>query len=232
MKYTRKNPTETKVTLSATLDASDLANIKKTTVGRLSKKVTVPGFRQGKVPASVAEKHLDSNTLNMEIAEDAVNAFVIEILTKEDVRPLDQPKVELAKYVPGETLEFTANVEILPTITLGDYKKLKAAKDPIKVTGKDIEEVLERMRQGMAKKEDVDRPAKEGDEVIIDFKGTDEAGKEVAGATGHDYPLTLGSDSFIPGFEKGLVGKKAGEHIDLPLAFPKIITTSHWLAQK
>src|SRR6266496_4056463 len=110
MKYTRKNPTETKVTVGVTLDADDLTNIKKTTVGRLSKKVKVAGFRQGKVPASVAEKHLDPNTLNMEIAEDAVNAFVIEILTKEDVRPLDQPKIELTKYVPGETLEFTANV--------------------------------------------------------------------------------------------------------------------------
>lgn len=221
MKYTRKNPSETKVALSVTLDADDLANIKKTTVGRLSKKVKVAGFRQGKVPASVAEKHLDSNTLNMEIAEDAVNAFVIEILTKEDVRPLDQPKVELAKYVPAETLEFTADVEILPAVTLGDYKKLKAAKDPIKVTDEDINDVLDRMRQGMAKKEEVDRPAQKGDEIIIDFKGTDKDGKEVAGATGHDYPLTLGSDSFIPGFEAGLIGKKAGEHLDLPLTFPK-----------
>ncbi len=221
MKYTRKNPTETKVTVGVTLDADDLTNIKKTTVGRLSKKVKVAGFRQGKVPASVAEKHLDPNTLNMEIAEDAVNAFVIEILTKEDVRPLDQPKIELTKYVPGETLEFTANVEILPAVTLGDYKKLKATKDAVKVTDKDIQNVLERMRQGMAAKEEVNHAAKEGDEVVVDFKGTDKDGKEVAGATGHDYPLTLGSDSFIPGFEAGLVGKKAGEHVDLLLTFPK-----------
>jgi trigger factor len=221
MKYTRKNPTQTKVALTVTLDADDLAQAKKKAVARLSKKVKVAGFREGKVPASVAEKHLDQNTLNMEVAEDAVNAFVIEILTKEDVRPLDQPKVELTKYVPNESLEFTADVEILPAIKLGDYKKLKATKAAAKVTAADIDEVIERMRSGMAKKEPVDRAAKEGDEVLIDFKGTDKDGKDVAGAAGTDYPLTLGSDSFIPGFEAGLLGKKAGEHIDLPLTFPK-----------
>jgi trigger factor len=220
MKYTRKNTSDTTVTLTVTLDANDLAKIKKSTVARLSKKVKVAGFREGKVPANVAEKHLDQNTLGMEVAEDAVNAFMIEVLETEQVQPLDRPQVDLSAYVPGESLEFKATVEILPAIKLGDYKGLKAKKDVAKVEEKDVDEVIDRMRQGMAEKRETDRAAKDGDEVLIDFKGTDKDGKEVAGATGKEYPLTLGSSSFIPGFEEGLVGKKAGEHLDLPLTFP------------
>jgi trigger factor len=221
MNYTRKNTSDTLVAFTVTLDAADLTKTKKTTVDRLSKKVNVAGFRQGKVPAAVAERHLDSNQLNMEVAEDAVNAYMIEVLEAEKLQPLDQPKVDLTKYVPGEILEYTANVEILPTIKLGDYKNLQAKKQAATVTDSDIDDVIERMRSDMAEKKETDRPAKDGDEVIIDFSGKDKDGKDVAGATGKEYPLTLGSHSFIPGFEEGLIAKKAGDHVELPLTFPK-----------
>jgi trigger factor len=221
MKYTRKNTSDTQVAFTVTLDAADLAKIKKTTVARLSKKVKVAGFRDGKVPANVAEKHLDQNALGMEVAEDAVNAFMVEVLEGEKVQPLDSPHVDLSSYVPGESLEFKADVQILPAIKLGDYKSLKAKKPTIKVDDKDVDEVIERMRQGLSQKKEADHPAKDGDEVVIDFHGTDKDGKDVAGATGKEYPLTLGSSSFIPGFEEGLAGKKAGDHVDLPLTFPK-----------
>jgi len=221
MKYTRTNTSDTQVAFVVTLDAADLEKIKKTTIARLSKKVKVAGFREGKVPAAVAEKHLDQNALGMEVAEDAVNSFMIEILEKEEVQPLDRPKVDLTAYVPNESMEFKADVEVLPAITLGDYKKLKASKDVAEVADTDVDEVIERMRQGLSEKKETDRAAKNGDEVLIDFVGTDKDGKEVVGATGRDYPLTLGSGSLIPGFEEGIVGKKAGEHVDLPLTFPK-----------
>jgi trigger factor len=221
MKYTRKNTSPTLAVFTVTLDADDLAKTKKSTVARLSKKIKVAGFRQGKVPAAVAEKQLDQNMLGMEVAEDAVNSFMVDVLETEKLQPLDRPKVDLTAYVPNESLEFKADVEILPAITLGDYKKLKGAKQAANVEDKDVDDVIERMRQGMSQKEETDQAAQNGDEVIIDFKGTDKDGKDVAGATGKEYPLTLGSNSFIPGFEEGLVGKKAGEHLDLPLTFPK-----------
>lgn len=221
MKYTRKNTSDTQVAFTVTLDAADLEKTKKSTLNRLSKKVKVAGFREGKVPTAVAEKHLDQNTLGMEVAEDAVNAFMVDVLEAEKLQPLDRPKVDLTKYVPNESLEFTAAVEILPAITLGNYKNLKATKQAATVDDKDVDEVIERMRAGMAEKKETDRAAKDGDELIIDFKGLDKDGKEVAGAAGTEYPLTLGSQSFIPGFEEGLAGKKAGEHAELPLTFPK-----------
>jgi trigger factor len=221
MKYTRKNTSDTQVAFTVTLDAADLEKIKKSTLNRLSKKVKVAGFREGKVPAAVAEKHLDQNMLGMEVAEDAVNAFMIDVLETEKLQPLDRPKVDLSKYVPDESLEFTADVETLAPVTLGDYKSLKSKKDVTEVADTDVDEVIERMRAGMAEKKETDEAAKDGDEVIIDFHGTDKDGNDVAGASGQDYPLTLGSNSFIPGFEDGLVGKKAGDHVDLPLTFPK-----------
>lgn len=221
MKHTRTNTSDTKVAFEIILDAADLTKIKKETVARLSKKVKVAGFREGKVPANVAEKHLDPNALGMEVAEDAVNAFMIEVLEAEKLQPLDRPKIDITKYVPGESMEFKADVEILPAIKLGDYKGLKAKKEVTDVVDADVDEVVERMRAGMAEKKETDRAAKNDDEVVIDFVGKDEKGEDVAGATGREYPLTLGSSSFIPGFEEGLVGHKAGEHIDLPLTFPK-----------
>lgn len=220
MKHTRKNNSESKVTLNVTLDADDLGLIKPKTLARLSKKLKVSGFRPGKIPAKVAEKNLDPNLLGMEIAEDAINKFVIDVLEVEKIQPLDRPKIDLKKYVPNEVLEFVAELDVLPEVTLGDYKNLKVKKESVKVESKDIDSVIERMRSGMAAKNEVERAAKNGDEAVIDFEGTKD-GKEVAGATGKDYPLQLGSNSFIPGFEEGIVGKKAGDKFDLPLTFPK-----------
>lgn len=221
MKHVVKKPSDTQVHLTVTLTAADLAPIQQKTIVRLARNVKVPGFRPGKVPAQVAAKQIDPNHLNQEVLEDAVNTTAVEVLDTEKIVPLDRPKVDVVKYVPGQELEYTAEIEVIPAVKLGDYKKLKATKPKAAIDDKDIDEVIERLQVSMATKEDADRAAKDGDEVIIDFNGTDKDGKEVPGASGTDYPLTLGSNTFIPGFEEGLLGKKAGESFDLPLTFPK-----------
>lgn len=221
MKHARKNLSDTEVALTITLESVDLAESKQKTLQRLAKKIKVAGFRTGKVPISVAEKQLDSTVLHNEVAEDAINQAVIEVLRAEQLQPLDRPKVALDKYIPGELLECTITVTILPAIKLADYKKLTATQPDLNVTDQNINDVIERMRLGMGKKEAVGRPARVGDEVMVDFEGRDDQDKPVAGAKGTDYPLMLGSDSFIPGFEAGLIGKKTGETVTLPLTFPK-----------
>src|SRR5690606_3590962 len=122
--------------------------------------------------------------------------------------------VEVTKYVPKETLEFTAETEIIPEVKLADYKKLTAKPEKVSVTAKDIDELIERMREGFAVKTEADRPAKDGDEVLIDFVGKQD---DVAfdGGTAKDYRLSLGANQFIPGFEEGIVGHKKGETFDL-----------------
>lgn len=219
MKTTVKNLSETKVLATITIGKDELDAAEQVALTKLAKEVKVQGFRQGKVPASVAAKHVQPQALAEQTLEDAISKAVAEAFTTEKIQALDRPNVEVKKYVPGESLEFTAETEIVPKVTLGDYKKLKATKGKVNVAAKDVEEIIERMRTNFSEKNDVEREAKDGDETVIDFIGKkDDVAFE--GGTGNDYTLTLGSNQFIPGFEEGIIGHKAGETFDLELAFP------------
>ena len=220
MKTTVKNLSDTKVELTISVSKEELQAAEQVALVKLSKDVKVPGFRKGNVPASVAAKHVDPNALNQQTLEDALSKAVAESFTNENIQALERPAVEIKKFVPGSELEFTAEAEILPKVTLGDYKKLKASKAKVTVADKEIDEVIDRMRSGFAEKKDVTRTAKNGDEATIDFVGKKD-GVAFEGGTGNDYPLTLGSNSFIPGFEEGIIGKKPGETFDIDLTFPK-----------
>ncbi len=219
MKTTVKNLSDTKVQITITVDANELANAEQVALVKLSKSAKVPGFRQGKVPAGVAAKHVDPQALQEQLLDDAISKAVAEAFLAEKIQALDRPMVDVKKYVPGELLEFVAEVDVLPAVTLGDYKKLTSKAEKPTVAAADVEDVVERMRQGFAEKKDVTRAAKEGDETVIDFVGKKD-GVAFDGGAGTDYTLKLGSNQFIPGFEEGIVGHKAGEEFDLELEFP------------
>jgi trigger factor len=219
MKTVVKHLSDTKVELTISLDKEDLKVAELVALNKLAKKVKVPGFRQGIAPASVAAKHVDPDVLGQETLENALSKGVADAYTANDIQALDRPEVAVKKFVPGSELEFTAEAEILPKVTLGDYKKLKAVAPKISVAAKDIDEIVERMRGGMSDKKEVERAAKKGDEAKIDFVGKKD-GVAFDGGTGVDYDLALGSNSFIPGFEDGIIGKKIGDTFDLDLEFP------------
>lgn len=219
MKTTVEHLSKTKVKLTITLGKEELDAAEQVALSKLARDMKVAGFRKGKVPVSVAAKHADPNLLAQQTADDAVSKAVAEAFIEEDIQALQRPEVELVKFVPGQVMEFTAEADILPKVALGDYKKLKVTQEPVKVEAKDVNDILERMREGMSEKKEADRPAKDGDEVIIDFVGKKD-GVAFDGGTGTDYALKLGSNSFIPGFEEGIIGKKPGETFDLPLTFP------------
>jgi trigger factor len=206
--------------LTIALDKDELKSAEQVALSKLAKNVKAPGFRKGKVPSSVAAKHVDPEMLAQQTLEDALSKAVAEAFTAEGIQALERPAVEIKKFIPGSELEFTAEAEVLPSVTLGDYKKLTAKKMKPTVTTSDIDEILERMRSGMAVKKEVTRAAKMTDEAIINFIGKRD-GVAFEGGTGNDYPLTLGSNSFIPGFEEKIVGKKTGETFDIDLEFPK-----------
>jgi trigger factor len=129
--------------------------------------------------------------------------------------------VNVTKFVPFTTLEFKATVEVVGKITLPDYKKIKMTKTVEKTTDKDVTAVLDDLRRRDSAKSDVERAAKDGDEVVIDFAGVDaKTKKTIDGATGTDYPLAIGSNTFIPGFEPELVGLKPGEEKTFDVTFP------------
>ena len=205
------------------LDAQELKDAEQVALTKLGREIKVPGFRKGKVPASIAAKHVDAETLAQHTLENALSKAVADAFMEEKLQALDRPEVEVKKFVPGSELEFIAEAEILPKISLGDYKNLTAKAEKVSVTKKDVNEILERIKKGYAEKKVVDRAAKDGDEVNIDFEGKKD-GVAFEGGKGEKYDLVLGSDSFIPGFEEGIVGKKAGETFDLNVTFP---TTYH-----
>ncbi|HET7630171.1 MAG TPA: trigger factor, partial [Candidatus Saccharimonadales bacterium] len=152
----------------------------------------------------------------------AVNRLYAEAVSQDRLRPVEQPQVAITKFVPFSELELTAEVEVVGDIKLPDYKKIKLAKPTVNVTAKDVDEVIKSLQIRLAEKQPVERAAKLDDEVVIDFKGSDaETDEPIAGGDGTDYPLVLGSNSFIPGFEGELVGLKAGQDKTFPITFPK-----------
>ena len=219
MKTSVKHISESRVLVTITVDAKGLADAEQVALKKLSKTVKVAGFRKGHVPLEVAAKNIDPTLLAQESLENALSKAVAEAFLSNDIQALERPEVEVKKYVPGDTLEFTAEADILPKVKLGDYKKLSAEPSPVKVLKKDVDEVLERIQKGFATKAESSEAAAEGDEVTIDFVGKKD---NVAfdGGTAEDYQLALGSQSFIPGFEEAIVGHKSGETFAIPLKFP------------
>ena len=220
MNTTVKYLSDTRVRATIKVEATELKAAEQVALKKLSKTVKVNGFRKGHVPLEVVKKNVDPNALAQETLENALSRAVAESFIENKLQALERPEVEVKKFVPGESLEFTSEADVLPKVKLGDYKKLKATEKKVSVAKKDVDEVVERIRKSMAEKKEVKRAAKLGDEAVIDFVGKKD-GEAFPGGTGNDYPLELGSGSFIPGFEEAIVGLKAGDKKDIELTFPK-----------
>lgn len=220
MKTSVKYLSDTKVAVSVTLGVSELKDAKLAALNELGKDIKVPGFRKGKVPVSVVSKNVNPNVLAQKTLESALSKAVADAFISEKLQALDRPEVEVKKFLPGSELEFTAESEVMPKIKIGDYKNLKSTAKKVSVTKKDIAEITDRLKKGFSSKKTVQRPAKLTDEVNIDFEGKKD-GIAFDGGKGEKYDLVLGSNSFIPGFEDGIIGKKTGETFDLKLTFPE-----------
>lgn len=222
MQVTKKNLTDTKVQLLLIADTGQLQTAKQETLREFARTTKVQGFREGKAPLSMVEKHADPARLQSEFAERAINLIYVAALEQEKLRPVQQPDIKITKFVPFDTLEITAEVEIVGDVTLPDYKKIKLARDKVAVTVKEIDEVIANLRTREAARKDVQRAAKTGDQITFDFTGVDAKTKEpIQGADGKDFPLVIGSNTFIPGFEPNLVGLKAGDTKTFVVTFPK-----------
>ncbi len=223
MQVTKKNLTPTKVQLKLVADdASMMQDIKREALKALADTVKIQGFREGKAPLNIIEKHVSQERLQSEFLDRAMNKLYVAALDQEKLRPVEQPQVKIVKFVPYDTLELEAEVEVVGAVTLPDYKKIKLPKEKVSVTAKEIDAVLDDLKKRDAEKKEVKRAAKNGDQATIDFVGVDEKTKEpIAGADGKAYPLLLGSNAFIPGFEENVVGLKPGDEKTFVVTFPK-----------
>ena len=220
MKTKLKNISDVKVELTISLGTEELKAAEQVALTKLAKEVKIEGFRKGKAPLEMVAAQVDTNLLNQETLENALSKSVAEAFLKEKVQAINRPEVDVKKFIPRTELEFTATTEIMPKVELGDYKKLGVKKEAIKVSKKEVKETIERILKNFAEKKKVEREAKNGDEIIIDFLGKKD-GVAFDGGKAEKFPLELGSKSFIPGFEEGLIGKKAGDELSLDLEFPK-----------
>ena len=221
MQITKNQSSDTKLTLTIKAEPSEILAAKSRALAKLGPKVKLLGFRAGKVPIELVEKNLDQNYLQTEVIDEALNELYINAVNQENIRPVAQPKVDLVKFVPYEELEFKAEVEVIGEVRIPDYKKLGVKREAVKVTKDDIDEVLERLRTQLAEHKEVAREAVLEDRAWIDFEGHDAKGQEVKGASGKEYPLLLGSKTFIPGFEDQVVGMKVGAEKEFTIPFPK-----------
>lgn len=222
MQIKREELSPTTIKLSIAADQAFLDAAKQAVLGKLAQGAKVPGFRPGKAPANLVEKQIDPSVLQSEFIDQAINQLYAAAFEREKLRPVAAPQIALSKFVPYTTLEFTAEIEVVGSITLADYTKIRLASKKVEVTAKDVTGVLSNLRQRVASKEEVQRPAKLGDEVTIDFTGTDaKTGDSIEGADGTSYPLIIGSNNFIPGFEDELVGLEPGGEKTFSLTFPK-----------
>ena len=220
MKTKLKNISDVKVELTISLGTEELKAAEQVALTKLAKEVKIEGFRKGKAPLELVAAQVDQTILGQETLENALSKAVAEAFLKEDIKAIDRPEVDVKKFIPGTELEFTATTEIMPKVELGDYKNLKVKKDTVEVSKEEVSETIDRILKNFAEKKKVDRESKNGDEVIIDFLGKKD-GVAFDGGKAEKFPLELGSKSFIPGFEEGLIGKKAGDEISLDLEFPK-----------
>ena len=184
-------------------------------------KISLPGFRKGKVPRQMIEKMYGPEVFYDEAANHMISEAYGNAYDECELDIVSQPKVEVVQLEKGKPFIFTAEVAVKPEVTLGEYKGLKVDKVSTRVTQKEVDEEIEKERERNARTVEVtDRAVQDKDQVTLDFEGFVD-GEAFEGGKGEKYPLTIGSGSFIPGFEDQLVGAEIGKEVEVKVTFPE-----------
>ena len=200
---------------------SELNKLVDEKLNNIAKEANLPGFRPGKVPVSVVKNRFGKQVLG-EVVKESVDNITKDTMEKNKLTPSSQPKIEIISFEEGEDLKAKLSVEIMPEFEIPDLSNLEIIKPIVKVTDKDINDAVEKIAKENIGTKTIkkDRSAKKGDTVVIDFLGkVDGIPFEGGEAKGHN--LKLGSNSFIPGFEDGLVGSKVGKKVSVAVTFPE-----------
>jgi trigger factor len=200
---------------------------------QLGRELKLPGFRRGKVPAPLVIQRVGREAVLDQAVRESLSGWYAQAIETAGVVPVGDPQLDLADLPgEGEALEFSIEIGVLPTAKLGAYEGLEVARREVVVEGEQIDREIDAMRERLARLETAERPAQEGDFVVVDYVGSlpieDEQAepgaprklRPFAGGEGRDQLIELGGGNLIPGFEEGLLGASAGEHRDVELRFP------------
>jgi trigger factor len=226
VKTTVEELPESRVRVAAEVTPQEVQRRVNEAAGKLGRDLRMPGFRKGKVPAPVVIQRVGREA----VLDDAVRAtlprWYVEAIDEAGLKTVGEPDVELGDLpAEGQPLTFTIEIGVRPTATIGDIAKLDVTKREAEVDDAAVNEQVETLRQQLGRLETVEKPAENGDYVVIDFKGSidGEDGERdyFSGGEGRDHLLELGSGQFIPGFEEQLVGLNAGDEKVVELTFPE-----------
>jgi len=208
------------VALEVTVDAEKFVLAVNQAAKTLAKKVNVPGFRKGKAPRKMVELHVGKEALYDEALDHLVGAAYAEAVVESGIKPVDRPSVDLVQIEEGKDLIFKAKVSVKPEVELGEYTGLHIEQDAVSVTDDKVLEELKSQQEQHARLMTLDSGKVENeDTVTLDFEGF--TGDEpFVGGKAENYELVIGSGTFIPGFEEGLIGVEIGQHVDVNVTFP------------
>ncbi len=213
---------ENEATLKITAPAAEVNAGYKKAVKKIADQANIPGFRKGKAPRAIIEMHYGKEAVKQEAFEIVANKAYSEALDQEKLIPVSDPKVEESTFEEGKDMELTIKVTLKPEPELGEYKGLHVEKKEVEVTDEQVDAQIKDMMGRDAKMVAAEEGAviEKGDFAIIDFAGTVD-GEPFSGGEGKGYPLEVGSNSFIPGFEDQLVGLSKGDSTDVEVTFPE-----------
>lgn len=222
MKVTVENGENQQVTLTIEVEAAEINKAVEQACKRLANRVSIPGFRKGKAPRMIVERHVGKDAVLQEAFDIVAPKALSKAFDEQKIDPVTRPNVDIETLEEGKDLVFKATVTPRPEVKLGDYKGLNVPKNEVNITDEDVEKQLKTFQDRQGKLVDAPEGAevKDGDFTTLDFKGFVD-GEAFDGGEGKDYPLQIGSNSFIPGFEDQLVGAKIGEERDVNVKFPE-----------
>jgi trigger factor len=228
MKTTVKELPSSRAEVQVKVPAADVEKATSRAARALAKEMRMPGFRAGKAPASLVIQRVGFNTVLQEAIREALPEWYELALFDSDVSPIGDPDIEMVSTPEeeGGSLEFKFTVGVRPAAELGTYKGLEVGKEEKEVPDEIVDTEVERVREGFARLEQVERASAEGDSLLIDFEGFTD-GSAFQGGAAEDYLLGLGSGQLIEGFEEQLVGASAGEEREVKVTFPADYQAEH-----
>ena len=209
------------VRLTIEVSAEDFDKAINKVYNRQKSRMNVPGFRKGKTPRKVLEKMYGAAIFYEDAANDCINSSYPDAAKESGEDIVSNPEINVTQIEAGKPFIYTAEVAVKPPVSLGKYKGVEVDKQEITVCDEEIDaEIRKEQEKNASRNEITDRPVKDGDDIVLDFEGFCD-GVAFEGGKGTDYPLTIGSGSFIPGFEEQLVGANIGEEMEVNVTFPE-----------